>query len=129
MLLFSLLSVRNWRITAREDCLRFSFLFVHLQGYDTPPANSQETAASEDLVGSGGKLLAVLGMKNQGGSVVLASSRKEILNFLSSQTCCSAYFGVSYDTICVAKLQLIFLCLGFLLSTGSPSLLGLFLYH
>lgn len=62
---------------------------------------------SEDLMGSEGKLLAVPGMKKQGGSVVLASSSREILNFLSSKTRCSAYFGVSYNTMSVAKLQLI----------------------
>lgn len=58
-------------------------------------------------MGSGGELLAVPGTKKQGSSVVLASPRKKILNFLSSKTCCSAYFGVSYDNMSVAKLQVI----------------------
>lgn len=89
----------------------------------------RQLQVSEDLMGSGGKLLAVPGTKKQGGSVVLASSRKEILNFLSSKTCCSAYFGVSYDNMSVARLQLILLCSCFLLSTVSPSLLCLFICH
>lgn len=78
----------------------------------------RQLQVSEDLMGSGGELLAVPGTKIQGGSVVLASLRKEMLNFLSSKTCCSAYFGVSYDNRSVAKLQLILLCSGFPLSTG-----------
>lgn len=80
-------------------------------------------------MGSGGELLAVPGTKNQGGSEVLALPRKEILNFLSSKTCCSAYFAVSYDNMSVAKLQLILLCSCFLLSTGSLDLLHLLIYH
>lgn len=35
--------------------------------------------------------------------MVPASSSEEILNPPSSKPCCSAYFGVSYDIIIVAK--------------------------
>lgn len=48
-------------------------------------------------------MLAVTGVKEQGGSVVLASPREEILNSPSSKPCCSAYFGVSYDIIIVTN--------------------------
>lgn len=87
----------------------------------------RQLQVSEDLMGSGGELLAVPGTKKQGDSVVLASPRKVFPQFLSSKTCCSAYFGVPYDNMSVAKLQLILLCLGFLLS--KPKLAVLFIYH
>lgn len=34
--------VSNLSVTLREEGLGFSFLLVHLQGYNTIPANSQE---------------------------------------------------------------------------------------
>lgn len=116
-------NVRSGIITARKIFLGLaSSLFIcrDMTFYQQTP--SRQLEVSEDLMGSGGELLAVPGTKKQGGSVVLASLRKKILNFLSSKTCHSAYFGFSYN-MSVAKLQLILLCLGFLLSTESPSLL------
>lgn len=48
-------------------------------------------------------MLAVTGTKEQGDSVVPASSGEEILNSPSSKPCRSAYIDVSYDIIIVAK--------------------------
>uniref|UniRef100_U3JS46 Triple QxxK/R motif-containing protein n=1 Tax=Ficedula albicollis TaxID=59894 RepID=U3JS46_FICAL len=55
-----------------------ALVLAAILGYDTLPANSRrQLQVSEDLMGSGGELLAVPGTKKQGGSVVLASPRKE----------------------------------------------------